>query len=147
MKINTLPKITKTSKKRLGQGHGSGRVKTSGRGTKGAKVRGKVPMMFEGGNLPLTKRLPFLRGKGRNYAIFSKKEILNVTKLNIFKDDEIIDVKKLIDAKLVDIKMALAKGVKIVGKGELSKKLSVKLPLTKGARESIEKAHGKILDE
>lgn len=147
MRINDLPKITKTSKKRLGQGHGSGRVKTAGRGTKGAKARGKVPMMFEGGNLPLTKRLPFLRGKGRNYAIFAKKEILNVGKLNVFKEDDVIDIKKLIDAKLVDMKLALSKGVKIVGKAVISKKLNIKLPLTKGARESIEKAHGKILDE
>ena len=66
MNLNQLPKIKKTSKKRLGQGHGSGKVKTSGRGTKGQKARNKVPMYFEGGALPLIKRLPYRRGKGRN---------------------------------------------------------------------------------
>lgn len=66
MNIHSLPKIVKRSKKRLGRGHGSGKVKTSGRGTKGQKARGKLPLGFEGGQTPLVKRLPYLRGKGRN---------------------------------------------------------------------------------
>ena len=66
MELNKLAKTTVKTKKRLGQGHGSGRVKTSGRGTKGQKARGKIPLRFEGGALPLIKRMPFHRGKGKN---------------------------------------------------------------------------------
>jgi large subunit ribosomal protein L15 len=65
MNINSLVKTTKKSKKRLGQGHGSGRVKTSGRGTKGQNARNKVPLYFEGGALPLIKRLPLEEVKVR----------------------------------------------------------------------------------
>ncbi len=65
MKLSSLTKITKTRKKRLGQGHGSGRGKTAGRGTKGQKARRNIPLTFEGGALTLIKRLPFMKGKGK----------------------------------------------------------------------------------
>ena len=71
MKLENLTKVTDRKKKRLGQGHGSGRGKTGGRGTKGQKARGKVSLTFEGGALPLIKRLPFHRGKGKN-KVFNK---------------------------------------------------------------------------
>src|SRR3989344_5360691 len=67
MRLETLPKITTKSAKRVGRGHGSGKGKTSGRGTKGQKARGKLPIThphFEGGSRPLIKRLPIRRGKG-----------------------------------------------------------------------------------
>src|SRR5579883_942844 len=128
MKLHTLDKLKTNSKRRLGQGHGSGRVKTSGRGQKGAKVRGKIPLSFEGGNLPLIKRLPFLKGKGRNFIKGGKKEIVNIAKLSVFKDGDKIDIKALIDKKLVDRKKAFKNGIKILGKIPLDKKLTVAVP-------------------
>jgi large subunit ribosomal protein L15 len=71
MNLNNLAKITTKPKRRLGQGHGSGRVKTSGRGTKGQNARSNRSLSFEGGALPLIKRLPFRRGKGKN-KVFKK---------------------------------------------------------------------------
>lgn len=68
MNLSQLPKIVHRSKKRIGRGHGSGKVKTAGRGSKGQKARGKIPAGFEGGQLPLIKRLPLLRGKGKNIS-------------------------------------------------------------------------------
>ncbi len=66
MKLSALSSITKRTKKRIGRGHGSGKVKTSGRGTKGQNARNSRPQGFEGGQLALIKRLPLLRGKDRN---------------------------------------------------------------------------------
>ncbi|MGH7246320.1 MAG: uL15 family ribosomal protein, partial [Candidatus Levyibacteriota bacterium] len=60
MNLSQLSPIVEKKKRRAGQGHGSGRVKTSDRGTKGQKARRNIPMRFEGGALPLVKRLPFL---------------------------------------------------------------------------------------
>lgn len=147
MALNNLIKIKSKSKKRLGQGHGSGRVKTSGRGTKGEKARGKVALSFEGGALPLIKRLPFLRGKGRNFPKKPKPEIVSVLKLSVFKDGDIVDLKKLIEKKLVDAKKVALNGVKIIGKGKLDKQLTVKILTSFGAKEVIEEAGGKVLNE
>ena len=69
MKLSNLHPIVRRPKKRIGRGHGSGKVKTSGRGTKGQKARDSVPLGFEGGQLSLIKRLPLLRGKGRNASM------------------------------------------------------------------------------
>jgi len=66
MKLSTLSKTIKRTKRRLGQGHGSGRGKTAGRGTKGQNAKGDRSLSFEGGALTIIKRLPFLRGKGKN---------------------------------------------------------------------------------
>src|SRR3989339_1420802 len=79
-----LSSITTKEKRRIGRGHGSGEVKTSGRGTKGQNARGKVHFGFEGGQLPLTRRLPFLRGKSKNKSIQKKSRVIEVSKLQIF---------------------------------------------------------------
>ncbi len=147
MNLNNLTKIKNRTKKRVGQGHGSGRVKTAGRGQKGAKVRGKIPLSFDGADMNFIKRLPFLKGKGRNFEKAAKEEIIHISKLAIFKDGDLIDIKMLIDKKLVDSKKALKNGVKILGNSPLDKKLSIKLPLSKGAKNSIEKAGGKVVNE
>lgn len=142
--LNNLKKIKSKTKRRLGQGHGSGRSKTAGRGTKGQKARNKVPLYFEGGALPLIKRLPFHRGKGKN-KVFKKKPIgINVKVLNLLKKDSVVDVKALIDKKIVNKEEALIYGVKILGDGELTVSLVVKLPVTKGAEKKIVKAGGKV---
>ena len=145
MKLNELPTITKRSKKRLGRGHGSGRVKTSGRGTKGQKARGKIPAYFEGGGLSLIKRLPMLRGRARNKVLRKKPIVLNVKYLNVLPKGSSVDLQALIVHKLVDVHEAKSYGVKILGEGELSVALSVSLPCSRGARVKIEKAGGKVL--
>ncbi len=144
MALDKLKKIKKTSKKRLGQGHGSGRGKTAGRGTKGQKARGKIPLYFEGGALPLIKRLPFRRGKGKNKVFKKKPLIVNIKVLNLLKKDSIVDIETLIKNKIVDEKDAKMYGVKILGEGDLRIPLAVKLPVSKGAAEKIKKAGGKI---
>ncbi len=144
MNLSNLSKTTKKEKKRLGQGHGSGRVKTSGRGTKGQKSRGKIPLHFEGGALPLIKRLPFRRGKGKNKVFKKKPIVVNIKALNLFKKDDAIDLKALISKKIVDEKEAGIYGVKILGDGEIKMPLTIKLPISKKAGEKIKKAGGKI---
>jgi large subunit ribosomal protein L15 len=146
MALHSLPKLIDKKKRRVGQGHGSGRVKTSGRGTKGQKARSKVPMTFEGGALPLIKRLPFLRGKGRNYSIQSKPVILNVSDLNKLPASSTVDLPTLIKHKLVQEDDVKQFGIKILGNGDLSVQLTVKVPVSQNARVKIEKAKGTIID-
>ena len=144
MALNKLKKIKKSSKKRLGRGHGSGRGKTGGRGTKGQKAKGKIPLSFEGGALPLIKRLPFRRGKGRNKVFKKKPMVVNIKILNLLKKDSIVDLQALIKNKIVDEKDAKMYGVKILGEGNLKVPLTVKLPVSKGAAEKIKKAGGHV---
>jgi len=144
MQLNTLNKTTQMKKKRLGQGHGSGRVKTSGRGTKGQNARSSRPLSFEGGALPLIKRLPFRRGKGRNKAFKLRPVIVNVKALSSIKKDSVVDLESLIKNHIVLEKDARIYGVKILGDGDLGVSLIVKLPVSEGARKKIEKAGGKI---
>ena len=144
MNINSLIKTTEKSKKRLGQGHGSGRVKTSGRGTKGQNARNKVPMYFEGGALPLIKRLPFRRGKGKNKLFKKKPIVINIKALSLLGKDTIIDLKTLVKHNIVDEKEAKIYGVKILGDGELKSALIIKLPISKSAIEKVKKAGGRV---
>lgn len=144
MNLNKLPKLTVESKKRLGQGHGSGRGKTAGRGTKGQKARGKIKMGFEGGQLPLIKRLPLSRGKGRNKSLALSPIIVNVKYLNFLPKDSQVNLKILIEAKIVKADEAKKYGVKILGDGQLNIPLGVNLPCSNGARKKIEKAGGTV---
>ncbi|MBI1919161.1 50S ribosomal protein L15 [Candidatus Microgenomates bacterium] len=144
MKLSELPKITTRKKRRVGRGHGSGRVKTAGRGTKGQKARGKIPLAFEGGALPLVKRLPFRRGRGRNKSFKKKPIIINVKALNLLPANSIVDVACLIKHRIIEEEEGKEFGVKILGDGQLQVLLTVKLPVSKGARKKIEKAGGKV---
>lgn len=145
MNLHTLPTIIKSSKKRGGQGHGSGRGKTSGRGTKGQKARGKIPFTrYSGGSLAFVKRLPFLRGKDRNMSYKPDMLILNVDVLNVLPNGSVVDVALLVKEKLVPEKAAKAYGVKILGDGDLKTSLTVVLPTSKGAEAKIVKAGGKV---
>ncbi len=144
MQLNTLVKVTSKPKRRLGQGHGSGRVKTSGRGTKGQNARSSRALNFEGGALSLTKRLPFRRGKGKNKLFKNKPVIINIKFLNMFKTGSVVDLKTLISSHLVDEKDAALYGVKILGDGELKNALTIKLPISKKAAKKVEKAGGKV---
>ncbi len=147
MNLNNLTKTTQKTKKRLGQGHGSGRVKTSGRGTKGQNARSSRSLSFEGGALPLIKRLPFHRGKGKNKVFKKKPIVVNVKVLNFLKTNSIVDLKALVQSHIVEEKEAKLYGVKILGDGKVDKALIIKLPISKKAEEKIKKAGGRVETE
>ena len=128
------------SPKRLGRGPGSGLGKTSGKGHKGAKARSGYSKgaYFEGGQLPLTQRIP-----KRGFTNIFRKEYacLNVSSLEFFEDGSLVDVDAALNLGL--IKKPLA-GLKILGDGALTKKLTVRAAkFTGSAKEKIEAAGGK----
>ncbi len=142
MRLNTLSPApgSKKSSKRVGRGIGSGYGKTAGRGHKGQKSRsgGSVKPGFEGGQMPLQKRLPkygFSSRIARTTAQIRVGELNNI-------DAEVIDLEALKAADLVKQDVLRAR---VFLSGELTKAVTVKgLAVTKGAREAIEKAGGKI---
>lgn len=144
MELHSLPKITTKVKKRVGRGHGSGKVKTSGRGTKGQKARRDIKLHFEGGALPLIKRMPFLKGKGRNVSMQTQRVVINVEKLNIFPAKTVVDAAALVSKKLVKKDDSQTSVIKILGIGDLNVSLTVKLPVSKNAQVKIEKAGGTV---
>ena len=129
---------TKT-RKRLGRGIGSGLGKTSGKGHKGAKARsggGKRPG-FEGGQMPLTMRLP-KRGFTNKWRV--EYEAINVDALNIFEDGMVVGPVELLEYGIIK---KMLDGLKIMGDGELTKKLTVQAnKFTATAKEKIEAAGG-----
>lgn len=127
-------------KKRLGRGIGSGKGKTSGRGTKGQKARGKIPATFTG-SLALFKKLPLKRGKG-NRRINIKPKLIKLSSLSVFRSNTIVDITKLIDEKIISRKEA-ERGVKVLDGAEMKVALTVKLPISNAARRKLEKAGGK----
>ena len=129
-----------SARKRLGRGIGSGLGKTSGKGHKGAKARsggGKRPG-FEGGQMPLTMRLP-KRGFTNN---FRKEYVaINVSRLDVFEDGATVGPVALIEMGIIK---KIGDGIKIMGDGELNKKLTVQAnKFTATAKEKIEAAGGK----
>ena len=142
MKLHELhPAEGSTSaQKRLGRGSGSGLGKTSGKGHKGAKARsggGKRPG-FEGGQMPLYRRVP---KRGFNNVFGTEYAEVNVERLEAFEDGAVVDAKALLEARIIRKELD---GVKILGSGELTKKLTVKAAkFSASAREKIEAAGGK----
>ena len=130
-----------TAPKRLGRGTGSGLGKTSGKGHKGAKARsggGKRPG-FEGGQMPLTMRLP-KRGFTNKWRV--EYATVNVERLNIFEDGATVTPVELVESGILK---NVRDGVKILGNGEITKKLTVKATkFTESAKEKIEAAGGKV---
>ena len=130
-----------TARKRLGRGIGSGLGKTSGKGHKGAKARsggGKRPG-FEGGQMPLTMRLP-KRGFTNKWRV--EYATVNVERLNIFEDGAVVTPVELIQAGILK---NVQDGVKILGNGEITRKLTVQAnKFTATAKEKIEAAGGKV---
>ena len=129
-----------TAPKRLGRGTGSGLGKTSGKGHKGAKARsggGKRPG-FEGGQMPLTMRLP-KRGFTNKWR--TEYVAINVDRLDIFEDGQVVTPVELIEMGIIK---KIEDGVKIMGNGELTKKLTVQAnKFTASAKEKIEAVGGK----
>jgi large subunit ribosomal protein L15 len=112
MDLSLLTAIKTLKKKRLGRGYGSGKAKTAGRGTKGQKARGKVRAGFEGGQLPLIKRLPFRRGFG-NRSMTNKPYAINAARLSKFATGSTVTVASLVEHKLLPA--SWRGSVKIVG--------------------------------
>lgn len=142
-----LPKIIKRSKKRVGRGIGSGKGgHTSGRGQKGQKTRDNISILFEGVKVKksLIKRLPLRRGKDK-FKAGGKPLIVKLSLLNLFNSQEEVSLESLIKKNIVQEEDAKAFGVKILGDGDINKKLTIKVPVSKSAAKKIEKAGGKII--
>ena len=125
--------------KRIGRGHGSGNGKTAGKGHKGQKARSGAPRVgFEGGQMPLYRRIPKRGFTNRNSKDI---EAVNVSALERFDNDTEVTIATLIEAGVIkDAK----DGVKILGNGELTKKLTVKVnAFSEGAKAKIEALGGK----
>ena len=141
MKLHELSPAPGSVKKafRKGRGHGSGNGKTAVYGHKGQLARsGHVRPGFEGGQMPLQRRIP---KRGFNNIFATKYAAINVSELNRFEDGAVVDAQAIIDAGI--IKKAYD-GIKILGRGELTKKLTVNVAaFSEGAKKKIEEAGGK----
>lgn len=133
------PEGSRKARKRVGRGPGSGLGKTSGRGQKGQKSRSGagIGRGFEGGQMPVQRRLP---KRGFKNPFRKTLNAVNVNKLDAFDDGDIVDMKALMERGIVK---KAQDGVKILGIGDLTKKLTVKVnAASKSAIEKIEKAGG-----
>lgn len=144
IELHQLPKVKASRKRRLGRGSGSGRGKTAGRGTKGQKARGRIQIGFEGGQLSLIKRLPLYRGKGRNKPFQKKPLIVNLKFLQLLPPGTEVTEEVLVKHKILREDEVKRYGVKILGEGELSHQLIIKLPISRSAAKKVEKAGGRI---
>ena len=142
MKIHELAPVVGSTQvgKRKGRGHGSGNGKTGGRGHKGQHARsgGKVRIGFEGGQMPLVRRVP----KRGFINIFAKPlTAINLTVLNSFEDGAVVDAAALIEAGILN---SCPYGLKVLANGTLTKKITVKATaFSESAKEKIEQAGGK----
>ena len=142
MKLHELTNLEATNRKRIGRGPGSGSGKTAGKGHKGQNARsgGGVRPGFEGGQLPLYRRLS-KRGFN-NYNFQTVYATINVSDLNIFEEGTVVTVEELKKVGLVNKELD---GVKVLGNGELSKKLTVKAnKFSETAKQKIENVGGTI---
>ena len=144
MKLHELSPAVGSAKAnwRKGRGPGSGNGKTAGKGHKGQNARsgGGVRPGFEGGQLPLYRKLP---KRGFNNSKFATVyAIVNVSALNVFEDGAVIDIEALLAKKII---RKANDGLKVLGNGELTKKVTVKAAVFSAtAKEKIEAAGGKI---
>jgi len=142
MKLHELkpPEGSKSERRRVGRGLGSGRGKTSGKGHKGQKARsgGGVPPYFEGGQLPLVRRLPYRRGFNNPFRV--EYEVVNLDQLEALTDLTTVTADALRDKGLI---RRDKKPLKVLGRGAVTRKLTVRAnAFSKTAQEAIEKAGG-----
>ena len=142
MKLHELSPVAGSTfvGKRKGRGTGSGNGKTGGRGHKGQKARsgGKIRVGFEGGQMPLARRIP---KRGFNNIFAKPLTAVNVALLNCFEDGAVVDAAAIVEAGIV---ATCPNGLKVLGTGELTKKLTVKAAaFSESAKEKIEPAGGK----
>lgn len=145
MDLHNLPAVIGKQPKRLGRGYGSGvGGHTVGRGQKGQKTRSKVAMWFEGGQLPLSRRLPFWRGKDRFKPTGEEQLPIQVGLLDVLPAKSKVDAKLLQEKGIISKRDLAKRTIKIVGGGNLTKALTVTLLTSKSAQSVIEKAGGTI---
>ena len=142
MKLHELSPVAGSTfeGKRKGRGHGTGNGKTAGRGHKGQHARsgGGVRPGFEGGQMPLSRRVP---KRGFNNIFAKPLTAINLAALNRFEDGAIVDAAALIEAGIID---ACPNGLKVLANGTLTKKITVKAAaFSESAKEKIEQAGGK----
>ena len=142
MKLHELSPVAGSTHvgKRKGRGVGTGNGKTGGRGHKGQKARsgGKVRVGFEGGQMPLVRRVP---KRGFNNIFAKPLTAINLTVLNRFEDGAVVDAAALIEAGILN---ACPYGLKVLANGTLTKKVTVKAAaFSESAKEKIEQAGGK----
>ena len=144
MDLSTLkmPDGSRKKRKRVGRGSGSGHGGTSGKGAKGQKARsgGKVRRGFEGGQMPLTRRLP-----KRGFCNIFRQEVaeVNIEALNRFAENTVIDGEKLCNAGLIKHSDDI---VKVLGSGDINVPLTIKVNrISKGAKAKIEAAGGSFI--
>ena len=142
MKLSELSPVLGSTQvgKRKGRGTGSGNGKTGGRGHKGQKARsgGKVRVGFEGGQMPLVRRVP---KRGFNNIFAKPLTAVNLAALNRYEDGAVVDAAALIEAGVLN---ACPNGLKVLANGTLTKKITVKAAaFSESAKEKIEQAGGK----
>ncbi len=144
MKLNTISPAegSKKNRKRVGRGIGSTDGKTAGRGHKGQKSRsgGFTKVGFEGGQMPLQRRLPKVGFASRSFKLSAEVRLYELTKV----DADVIDLQALINANIIP---AISQKAKVIASGEITKAVNLKgIKVTPGARKAIEAAGGKIED-
>lgn len=141
MKLHELSPVAGSTQigKRKGRGHGSGNGKTGGRGHKGQKARSGVKKAgFEGGQMPLQRRLP---KRGFNNIFATQYATIKVSDLDKFEAGAVVDAQALLEKGIINKTLD---GVKVLGNGEVTKAVTVKVAAyTASAKEKIEKAGGK----
>ena len=142
MYINELSPVAGSTHvgKRKGRGHATGNGKTAGRGHKGQKARsgGKIRVGFEGGQMPLARRIP---KRGFNNIFAKPLTAVNLGSLNCFEDGATVDAAALVEAGVIS---GCPNGLKVLSNGTLTKKLTVKAAaFSESAKEKIEQAGGK----
>ena len=142
MKIHELKAVDGSTKevKRIGRGHGSGNGKTAGKGHKGQKARAGRGQRcgFEGGQMPLQRRVP---KRGFNNIFATEYAVVNLSDLNTFEDGAVVDAAALIEMGIIKKEYD---GLKVLGNGELSKKVTVKAAaFSASAKDKIVAAGGK----
>ena len=143
MKLHELSPVMGSTQvgKRKGRGHGSGNGKTAGRGHKGMYARsgGKNRIGFEGGQMPLVRRIP---KRGFNNIFAKPLTAINVAVLNRFEDGAVVDAAALIEKGIIS---ECPNGLKVLSNGNLTKKVTVKAAaFSESAKEKIEQAGGKV---
>lgn len=142
--LSQLEKTVQKRSKRLGRGIGSGRGSKSGRGTtRHQTAREKVPLHFEGGQARMVKKYPLLRGKGKNKSVREETIEIRSSQLNIFNDGDTVSTESLVMKGMITERNSTRK-IKVILRGDITKKLTVAIPVTAGVKQAIEKLGGTV---
>ncbi len=145
MLLSNLIKSSVRTKKRVGRGGGSGKgFHTSGRGQKGQNSRNSTPIWFEGGQLPLIRRTPFIKGKLRNKSFKPQPIVVKLGALNAFKAGSDVTIESISETLKLDLKDLKYYGVKILNQGKLEKSIILKVPHSDSVAKAVTEAGGKL---